>query len=390
MNPRKVLTRLDLTLDLQVFAPAGRVLYTGVCGERAEQIAQLKEKYSVSMVIAVQEKQFSFSDDVVIPGGRPEAEEVLKNRVHLFCTESKIIGNKLIFKGEAAVQIVYRAASGMVSSAGWNMPFSQIMELSSATEEAVAEISIQMTGAELSVDPMDGRSVSVSLALNAEAVIREKRVMELLTDAYGVGCNMRAEQHAENLSSLFEAERRKEGVRDIIETAILPQTVIDAYVTVGLLSHRRNGQEVTMIAETVATVLYLTEDDALLSVSRKFSVESVITLADDVQCNFSCSCPDEVTATPTSGGIEVRFAIEFQTVVTGSQRVILVKELHPFEEPAGQGKKPSIVLRVVDSGERIWDVAKRYGTTVEDIVRANGLENETPNRGDLLLIPRKR
>jgi len=390
LNPRKILTRVDLILELQVFAPSGRQLCTGVSGDQAEQIAQRKEQYSVSTVVSVQEKQFSFSDDVSIPGGRPEAEEILKNRVDILCNESKIIGNKLIFKGEASVQIVYRASSGMVSSAGWNMPFSQIMELAAVSEEAAAEISVQAMGTEISVDPMDGRSVSVSMNLTAEAVIREKRALELLTDAYGVGCAMRAELYTDTLSALFEADRRREGIRELIETVIMPQTIVDAYVTIGMQSQRRNGQEVILAVETQVTVLYLSEDDALLSVSRKCSAESALTLPEEVQCQFSCVCPEAVTATPASGGVEVRYPVEFQITVTGSQRVVLVKELVPLEKTADQGNQPSIVLRVVDDGERIWDVAKLYGTTVEEIMRANGLENETPNRGDLLLIPRKR
>ena len=54
---------------------------------------------------------------------------------------------------------------------------------------------------------------------------------------------------------------------------------------------------------------------------------------------------------------------------------------------AGQ---PSIVLRVVGAGERLWDIAKAYGTTARDIMQANSLEEEQAPEGKLLLIPRKR
>jgi hypothetical protein len=59
----------------------------------------------------------------------------------------------------------------------------------------------------------------------------------------------------------------------------------------------------------------------------------------------------------------------------------------PEEEP---GPRPSLVLRVLDEGERLWDVAKRYGTTIGDIEKANELGGEQPWGGKLLLIPRKR
>ena len=45
---------------------------------------------------------------------------------------------------------------------------------------------------------------------------------------------------------------------------------------------------------------------------------------------------------------------------------------------------------MVGEGERLWDIAKTYGTTTEDIVQANALGEEAPQAGQLLLIPKKR
>ena len=59
-------------------------------------------------------------------------------------------------------------------------------------------------------------------------------------------------------------------------------------------------------------------------------------------------------------------------------------------EPLDHNQRPSIVLRMVGPGERLWDIAKSYGTTAGDIVQANGLEEDMPVGGRLLLIPRKR
>ena len=41
--------------------------------------------------------------------------------------------------------------------------------------------------------------------------------------------------------------------------------------------------------------------------------------------------------------------------------------------------------------DQVWDLAKRYGSTVEEICAANGLEEQEKelSAGRLLLIPRK-
>ena len=63
-----------------------------------------------------------------------------------------------------------------------------------------------------------------------------------------------------------------------------------------------------------------------------------------------------------------------------------------FDEnaPIDHAGQPSIVLRMVSGGERLWDIAKAYGTTARDVMQANALEEEELPDGQLLLIPRNR
>ena len=46
-----------------------------------------------------------------------------------------------------------------------------------------------------------------------------------------------------------------------------------------------------------------------------------------------------------------------------------------------------MVLRLPVQGEGIWEIAKAYGTTMEEIIQANELEGEELPLGKMLLIP---
>ena len=52
------------------------------------------------------------------------------------------------------------------------------------------------------------------------------------------------------------------------------------------------------------------------------------------------------------------------------------------------GEKPSAIIRSVRPGEGLWDIAKRYRTTEDEIADANALGNTTLFTGQMLLIPR--
>ena len=88
---------------------------------------------------------------------------------------------------------------------------------------------------------------------------------------------------------------------------------------------------------------------------------------------------------------EVRFPVRFAWLaLTGGKAAAVSAVSFDENSPLDHSGQPSIVLRMVSGGERLWDIAKAYGTTARDVMRANALEEEELPDGQLLLIPRKR
>ena len=49
----------------------------------------------------------------------------------------------------------------------------------------------------------------------------------------------------------------------------------------------------------------------------------------------------------------------------------------------------SVIIYVVKSGDTLWKIAKRFGSTVDDIARVNGMERpDRLNVGEKIYIPR--
>lgn len=49
----------------------------------------------------------------------------------------------------------------------------------------------------------------------------------------------------------------------------------------------------------------------------------------------------------------------------------------------------SVIIYVIRSGDTLWKIAKRFGSTIDDIVRVNGIENPNKiNAGEKIYIPK--
>lgn len=392
LNPRKVLTRVNLAVDLCVYAPQTSAVCHRVECPPESGIQQLCDTQHASMITAVEEKPFTFSDDLTISGSKPQIEELLKTRVTLSCNESKMIGSKLIFKGQANLQFVYRDPSDALCTADFELPFSQIMEVSGVEEEASCTLDIHLTGCECAVSEAgDGRTVSVSLAMTAQASVREERQVTLLTDIYSTAYDLTADRRAYAFQHLTEQADRRVNIREMLETVTPAKAVSDIYVTVGAVTQSREGRKVAFRAETTVTVLYVDEGGAVCTAVRAVPVVCQAELPDGCLCSCRCVCPDERFATPAGAGMEVRYCVDFFWTAMTTRPASGVCDLHLDENaPRSTTGQPSIVLRMVSEGERLWDIAKGYATTTEELVRANALTEELPPAGQLLLIPKKR
>ncbi len=387
MNPRKVVIRVEVAVDIQVFSVHSEGLCTSVTAEHGE-MEQLKRTHRINCITAIQDKQVSFEDQLAIPTGRPAAEELMGHRVILSCHDRKIIGNKLILKGDAAIQMLYRTVNGALDTADFTLPFSQILEVSSAGAEGNCRVEIALSAAEFILGA-EGRTVSASLAMLIQIIVREEQEMELLADAYSTGCSTKTDCAVFEYQTMHSEGVGRQSVREVIETGIQMKSVIDSYCQIGRLHQRRQGHELQLTAQVAATVLCLTENDEYCAVSREMEVSCGVDVPEECVCRMLCHCTD-IGASPTADGVEVRFQINFPYLSLMGARAEVVRDITLVAEGEENLRKPSIVLRVIEEGEQLWDVAKRYGTTMGDIIKANDLENEQPGGGTLLLIPRKR
>ena len=120
--------------------------------------------------------------------GKKGAAEILGNQISWAITEKKIVGNKLIFKGMLFTNLLYRSVDGTCCSVSAELPFSQIMEVDTVTDNAEVSLSMQLTGTDIQIDGGDpeGRELSVMLYFRGTALLREKQELRMIKKTDGL------------------------------------------------------------------------------------------------------------------------------------------------------------------------------------------------------------
>ena len=396
LNPRKILTRASVELTLSPYASAVMTVCSGVSEQETYRIETLCEKRELSMIRAIREKDFTFSDEVLLSSTKDPIRELLCTKCTLRVTDCKIVGGKLALKGVACLVLLYLDTNGKAQRLTSELPFSQILDgLSETSGETSARASLRLTGLEVHVgsesEPDNERLVSLRLYISAFAVLREVRSVCCIADLYSTLYDLTVRSENVELSDDPALFTREQSVREKIETGSEVQSILSADVSFGTAGISGSGNDAELRTSANLRVLYLDENGTPLLSERRIDVLLPTELPVSGRVRLQGVSAGEIASSVSDGGVELRFPVIFTLADAETPSYPCLTGLQAEKRTEKDENAPSIVLRALRQGERLWDLAKQYRTTVGDILAANDMAEEAAAPvGKLLLIPRRR
>ena len=87
------------------------------------------------------------------------------------------------------------------------------------------------------------------------------------------------------------------------------------------------------------------------------------------------------------GSVDVKVDIVFNVILLKNAEINIIDDIE--EEENRSVNSCSLVIYYVKQGDTLWKIAKKFGSTVEEIARINGIENvDKLNVAQQLFIPR--
>ena len=391
LNPRKVLTRANLTLY-----PSGcrHVVLSLREDAEGEGIQLLREKRVSRVAAGVREKEFSFVEELPISPGRGGAEEIVDLRLDVRGTDSKLIGSKLVVKGIISACVLYREAGGRLALLQQELPFSQIIEGGGFDEDCESEAAYRLLSCECRQGsesaPDDAYVLTMTLMLCTRVTVWRTEEISFIADLYSTSAPVECQTAELSLSEDSQRGVRRQSVRELLETGVAVRSVVDTAIRCGGVQSSGGELKLPMWARC----LYLDENDVPGAVSREFTVTLPAEAAgagEDAECQAEAACHGDIIANIMPEGIELRFPIECAMSTSVRRRYVCVSGGETADEEEDRAAAPSLILRKMGPGETLWSIAKQYRATREGILTVNDLTGEeqiTPEK--LLLIPRAR
>lgn len=342
-------------------------------------------------------------EEITLAGGKPNISELLWQSVQVRGLELRPGENCVKAKGELAVFFLYVGADeeAPLQWMEYSLPFHGEAECTGSSEELIPHIEAAVVQQGIEVKPdADGeeRIFAVDVVLELDMKLYRQEEHLVITDVYTPAANCVLKGKSEFLEKLlvrnFSRCRVSEriGVKEtqgkILQICHSQGKVkIDKTVTV------ENGIQVEGIV--CMKVLYIVSDDKM----PFYSMEAMVPFSHvveargiDKDCEVCLRADLEQLSTTMadSNELEVRAAVSVNALVISREEVFVIDsvEMQPLDMEKIQ-TMPGITVYMVKQGDTLWDIAKRFYTTVEDIAGINKLSDGQIQEGQPLLLVKK-
>lgn len=391
LNPRKLRLQCRLSANICAYRYLSASYTCGIAADPQHAVELQTRQETVSIITALAEKEFSYQDTLHLPQNRGAVSQVLCSRASSIVEDAKIIGTKAIVKGRYLAAFLVKYESGACETSSFELPFSHIMELDAPQEAkltaklALSDITVESFGAD------DGGSeLQLTVLSRIHLTVAESRELSLVTDLYSTAYALTAEWQELKLLDAEEPQIRRQIWQDTLEIGAPAERILLLSAACGSVS-QGGGDTPELRTMLRLHALYLTEDGRVLSAERS---SEVVLPCPDAAANIRCvaTCGEETSSVMTGDGMIVRIPVDFHLIPRRFRNIRCVSSAN-LDETAKTDPAllPSLVLCKKRREERLWDLAKRCGSTVRDILAANECECENDLReNSMLLIPKRR
>ena len=380
INSRKAMLRVELGCQIQAFLPTEDRFYQVA---QVSQCLQLKkEEYKLTLPLEMAEKSFQLSDELSLS---VPCTQLYKCSVTLDLGDTKLMGNKGLFKGNALCKILYMGDDQRLHVHRQSLPFSQYCEFLSDFDEETVDYYPCVTGYDLNWDRAQAPGqVSVVIHLLMQAIVFGRKTIHIIEDAYVTCGQLETTWQNTAMEAELDRQRLTQSIQKELEGPITD--VVDWDICAELPEWTRQDGQRTMTAKYNIHVLGYDRQGTICSMGAKVTETQIIAANETEHCVCQNTMVGPLSLSPVPNGLEAKTEIMIQTQWFAQQTLHSLRS-GSMEDTSQQMRKPSIVLKRICRESTIWDIAKASCAQPEAICRANDWTSETAPEGAILLIP---
>ena len=399
VNSRKLSIRCVVTFVCE--GQESFVLGVGVdIEEKSEDnpVEKRQQLINISKLIVSTKDIFRVREELHIAALSQNIDEIMYSDVVMENYDVRLMSGQIHLEGNLSMLALYACENGEIEYMDKEMPFSGNIEVPGIDDNMIEDVEIQIQSFEIGVKPDADREnriveVDVVLALNIKAY--EDEQLSIMTDCYCTKARMEIDRENVVFENIAMKNTNKFRIGEKMEIASSEPPVLLICKSMGEV--KIDGMEIISNGVRVwgaleITVLYVSGEDKapVNSVKEVFPYNQVIEMnqvAGDSRIRLKSSVDSTSVNVLDARHLEMKAQISLCAIAFNKVPASVIVRCEIAETSDNVALVlPGIVGYFPREGEHMWDIAKQYNTTIDNLNKINGLDREVLKEGDRLII----
>lgn len=389
LDERKLSLRALVTIEGKVEEVNTINIIKGI--EEKQNLQTLKETIKYKEIYGRETSYAIVKETFELGENKPPIEEVLKIKINAYEQESTVVEDRIIISGLVNASIVYYG-DGEIAIIEEEMPFNHFLEVPGALAESQSEIYIEVVeGGYEVLEDIEGelKILDLEVKLRISGFDYEQNEKDLIVDAYStkekVKINKEEIKLVENIKDIVHKE---EIHRDLSQYRISELYDLSGHPTI--IDSRFGDDEIIVEGILVLKGIYLEEGtNEINTFKEEIPYKYYLPMEErksDAFININVEL-ESIKTNLTYENLNIEAIIKHKIKVNRNRKINVINSIEETGELIDRKNRPSITIYIVQKDDTLWDIAKRYNTTIEEILLAN--ENINPNNimpGEKIII----
>jgi LysM repeat protein len=396
VHSRKVRIRATVDTQLSIDMQEVEEFDSEVEGEKS--LYKKEKQMDILQLHSIKKDTFRVKEELHLPGTKESIGMLLWQDVANRKCDIRLAVDEILLQGELLVFCFYESPDGKIDWVEQLVHYQGNLPCAGIDEAMYHYAKVELDDVQIDVrEDEDGemRNIGVEGTLKLDIAVYREEQVEILEDAYALNANCVPEKREVRFQRLLMKNQSKCKVMERLVIPELSQEVLQICHHMGSVQiSRKERREDGIYLDGALYIgfLYVKADDA-----KPFEVwRGVVPFSHLLEClgvdektEYQVRSSLEQLSVSLQGGseIEVKAVLGFSGFFQKQESVDMIQTVTvvplSLEE---MEKRPSIVGYTVKKEDTLWELAKRYSTTMEAIMEVNELTDERLKPGSKLLI----
>ena len=356
-------------------------------------VQTLRENFNVNSLVG-NGKTSVYAKDTFNIEPQDELAEILKVDINLVDKDIKLSYNKVLAKAEAEVKIMYLTEDNRIGRVVGKIPVVGFIDIQNISEDNICDVNYEIKNMQIRPNSVEDHSIYIELEMEQSCMAFEKRQINLIQDLYSPTTNLEFSQKRIS-SGADKCENTKEFT--INNKAQVPGledgNLLDVEVTPNLVNINITNSKIIYSGDINLNFIF-TNENSINSRNTKIPFELE---QENLDGTDKINIDPEITIANTKfdiqkeGNVDCQIDMEILAKQSRNVNMNIIDNIEMVEElQEGQDEDyDSLILYIVQPGDTLWKIAKKFNSTVDELVRMNGIEDSNKiDIGQKIYIPK--